>query len=71
MGESEEELERRDDEDRETHQEAILDGATVGAWLDHEPVNGEDRPPEGDLPDNPPAPTVSLFARIMRALRGS
>jgi hypothetical protein len=71
MGDSEEELERRDDDDRGARQEAILGEATVGAWLDREPASSEDRPPEGDLPDNPPVPTVSLFSRIMRALRGS
>jgi len=71
MGESEEELERREEEAHGAREEAILDEATAGAWLGHESGPGEDGPPAGELPDNPSAPATSLWSRIMRALRGN
>jgi hypothetical protein len=71
MGESEEELQRREAEDRAVREEVILDEDTAAGWLDCQPSDGERRPPEGDLPDNPPPPPPpSLFSRVVKALRG-
>jgi hypothetical protein len=62
--------EERDEHDPSSSEPDIAAEETVGAWLDDDRYP-EPRPPEGDLPDEPPAPEpLTLWARLRRLLLG-